>query len=64
VARSRPPRRLLGIFRKAPAGGRPGSYPSTKKQAGRELNIAPSDTGGAEDGDLVSVDLVGANAAG
>jgi len=32
--------------------------PVDKKQAGRELNIAPPDTGGAEDGDLVSVDLV------
>ncbi len=32
--------------------------PVDKKQAGRELNIAPPDTGGAEDGDLVSVDLL------
>ena len=37
-------------------GGR--LVPVDKKQAGRELNIAPPDTGGAEDGDLVSVDLV------
>ena len=37
-------------------GGR--LVPVDKKQAGRELNIAPADTGGAEDGDLVSVDLV------
>jgi ribonuclease R len=49
--------RLLGIFRKAPDGGGR-LVPVDKKQAGRELNIAPSDTGGAEDGDLVSVDLV------
>ncbi len=49
--------RLLGIFRKAPGGGGR-LVPVDKKQAGRELNIAPSDTGGAEDGDLVSVDLV------
>ena len=49
--------RLLGIFRKAPSGGGR-LVPVDKKQAGRELNIAPSDTGGAEDGDLVSVDLV------
>ena len=49
--------RLLGIFRKLPnGGGRLG--PVDKKQAGRELNIAATDTGGAEDGDLVSVDLV------
>jgi len=49
--------RLLGIFRNAPGGGGR-LVPVDKKQAGRELNIAPSDTGGAEDGDLVSVDLV------
>ncbi|MBR1271085.1 ribonuclease R [Bradyrhizobium sp. AUGA SZCCT0222] len=49
--------RLLGIFRKLPDGGGR-MVPVDKKQAGRELNIASSDTGGAEDGDLVSVDLV------
>jgi ribonuclease R len=49
--------RLLGIFRQAPGGGGR-LVPVDKKQAGRELNIAPSDTSGAEDGDLVSVDLV------
>src|SRR5437588_1324067 len=49
--------RLLGIFRKLPDGGGR-LVPVDKKQAGRELNIAPSDSGGAEDGDLVSVDLV------
>ena len=49
--------RLLGIFRKSPNGGGR-LIPVDKKQAGRELNIASSDTGGAEDGDLVSVDLV------
>ncbi len=49
--------RLLGIFRKTPDGGGR-LVPVDKKQAGRELNIAPPDTGGAEDGDLVSVDLV------
>src|SRR5690242_17633913 len=49
--------RLLGIFRQTPGGGGR-LVPVDKKQAGRELNIAPSDTGGAEDGDLVSVDLV------
>jgi ribonuclease R len=49
--------RVLGIFRKtADGGGR--LVPVDKKQAGRELNIAPPDTAGAEDGDLVSVDLV------
>jgi ribonuclease R len=49
--------RILGIFRRTPDGGGR-LVPVDKKQAGRELNIAPSDTGGAEDGDLVSVDLV------
>jgi ribonuclease R len=49
--------RQLGIFRNLPGGGGR-LVPVDKKQAGRELNIAPSDTGGAEDGDLVSVDLV------
>ncbi len=49
--------RVLGLFRKAPDGGGR-LIPVDKKQAGRELNIAKSDTLGAEDGDLVSVDLV------
>ena len=49
--------RVLGIFRKlADGGGR--LVPVDKKQAGRELNIAKADSGGAEDGDLVSVNLV------
>ncbi|MBR0800182.1 ribonuclease R [Bradyrhizobium jicamae] len=49
--------RILGIFRRNPDGsGR--LIPVDKKQAGRELNIARHDTGEAEDGDLVSVDLV------
>jgi ribonuclease R len=49
--------RVLGIFRKTPNGGGR-LVPVDKKQAGRELNIAKADTGGAEDGDLVSVDIV------
>ncbi|HET7886292.1 MAG TPA: ribonuclease R [Bradyrhizobium sp.] len=49
--------RVLGLFRKNPDGsGR--LIPVDKKQAGRELNIAKNDTLGAEDGDLISVDLV------
>ena len=49
--------RVLGVFRKNVDGsGR--LIPVDKKQAGRELNIAKSDTLGAEDGDLISVDLV------
>jgi len=49
--------RVLGIFRSLPDGGGR-LVPVDKKQAGRELNIAKADAGGAEDGDLVSVDLV------
>jgi ribonuclease R len=49
--------RVLGIFRSLPGGGGR-LIPVDKKQAGRELNIARDDSGGAQDGDLVSVDLV------
>jgi ribonuclease R len=49
--------RVLGIFRALPDGGGR-LVPVDKKQAGRELNIAKADTGGAVDGDLVSVDLI------
>ena len=49
--------RVLGIFRALPGGGGR-LVPVDKKQAGRELNIAKADSNGAEDGDLVSVDLV------
>ena len=49
--------RVLGIFRAA-AGGGGRLIPVDKKQAGRELNISKADSNGAEDGDLVSVDVV------
>jgi ribonuclease R len=49
--------RVLGVFRALPDGGGR-LVPVDKKQAGRELNIAKADTGGAADGDLVSVDLI------
>jgi len=49
--------RVLGIFHALPGGGGR-LVPVDKKQAGRELNITKADTGGAEDGDLISVDLV------
>ena len=49
--------RVLGIFRALPQGGGR-LVPVDKKQAGRELNIAKADSLGAEDGDLISVDLV------
>src|SRR6202011_3134887 len=49
--------RVLRIFRALAAGG--GRLIAVdKKKTGRELNIAQGDTGGAEDGDLVSVDLI------
>ena len=50
--------RMLGIFRRSPDGsGR--LIGIDKKQAGRgELNIAKADSMGAEDGDLVSVDMI------
>jgi ribonuclease R len=49
--------RVLGIFRRlASGGGR--LVPVDRKQAGRELNIAVNDSQGAQDGDLVSVDLI------
>ncbi len=49
--------RVLGVFRALPDGGGR-LIPVDKKQAGKELNIARTDTAGAQDGDLVSVDLV------
>jgi ribonuclease R len=49
--------RVLGVFRSTPDGGGR-LVPVDKKQAGRELNIARPDTGGAVDGDLVSVDII------
>lgn len=49
--------RVLGIYRALPAGGGR-LVPVDKKQAGRELNIAKADSANAEDGDLVSVELV------
>ncbi len=49
--------RVLGIFRALPDGGGR-LIPVDKKQVGRELNIAKADSAGAEDGDLVSVDLI------
>jgi ribonuclease R len=47
--------RVLGIFRAAPDGGR--LVPIDKKNAGRELAIAPHHAGGAHDGDLVAVEV-------
>jgi ribonuclease R len=49
--------RVLGIFRALPNGdGR--MIPIDKKQVGRELAIASAHAGGAQDGDLVSVELM------
>jgi ribonuclease R len=49
--------RVLGIFRRLPDGGAR-LIPVDKKQAGRELNISKADSLDAQDGDLVSVDLI------
>ena len=49
--------RILGVFRSLPEGGGR-LVPVDKKFADRELNIAKTDTLGAQDGDLVSVDIV------
>ncbi|QQN61891.1 ribonuclease R [Bradyrhizobium diazoefficiens] len=49
--------RILGVFRELPEGGGR-LVPVDKKSADRELNIAAADTHGAQDGDLVSVDIV------
>lgn len=49
--------RVLGIFRALPNGdGR--LIPVDKKQVGRELAIASAHSSGAQDGDLVSVELM------
>jgi ribonuclease R len=50
--------RVLGIFRALPGGGGGRLIPVEKKQAGRELAIAASDSREAKDGDLVSVELL------
>jgi len=49
--------RILGVFRALPEGGGR-LVPVDKKFADRELNIAKADTQGAQDGDLISVDIV------
>jgi ribonuclease R len=49
--------RVLGIFRSLPDGGGR-LVPVDRKQAGRELNIAEADRNSAQDGDLISVDLI------
>jgi ribonuclease R len=48
--------RALGIFRGMPGGGGR-LVPIDKKQLGRELTIAASDTAGATDGDLIAVEV-------
>ena len=48
--------RMLGIFRGLPNGGGR-LVPIDKKQLGRETAIAAIDAGGAEDGDLVAVEV-------
>ncbi|HWP26231.1 MAG TPA: ribonuclease R [Xanthobacteraceae bacterium] len=53
----RAPQRVLGIFRGLPGGGGR-LVPIDKKQLGRELAIAPAQTGDARDGDLVAVHIL------
>ncbi len=48
--------RALGILRSVPNGG-VRLVPIDKKQLGREIAIAPDATAGAEDGDLVAVEV-------
>jgi ribonuclease R len=55
---SRARHRVLGVLR-VEANGHGRIVPIDKKQAGRELAVAAADFGEAQDGDLVSVDLVG-----
>ncbi len=52
----------IGIFRRVPGGGR--LVPVDKKSLGRELQIPKGAENGAEDGDLVAVDLMSARAYG
>lgn len=52
----KPKQRVLGIFHAAPGGG--GRIePVEKKQIGKTLTIAPHADGGAQDGDLVAVEV-------
>ncbi|ALK09354.1 Ribonuclease R [Blastochloris viridis] len=49
--------RILGLYRRLPGGGGR-LVPIEKKNIGRELSVPPGAEGDAEDGDLVSADLV------
>lgn len=49
--------RVLGIFRALPGGGGR-LVPVDKKQLGREIAIAASDSSGAQDGELIAADLL------
>jgi ribonuclease R len=49
--------RVLGLYRRLPGGGGR-LVPIDKKNLGRELSVPPGAEGEAEDGDLVSADLV------
>ena len=48
-------RRMLGIFREGPRGGR---IEPVDKRAAREWSVPAGETGGAEDGDLVEADEI------
>ncbi len=51
------PQQLIGVFR-AHGGGGGRLVPVDKKSLGREIDIAPGETGGAEDGELVAVETI------
>lgn len=51
-------KQTMGIFRAAPQGGGGRIIPIDKKQLGRELQVPPGAEQDAEDGDLVTVELM------
>ncbi len=51
------PQQLIGVFR-AHGGGGGRLVPVDKKSLGREIDIAPGETAGAEDGELVAVETI------
>ncbi len=51
------PQQLIGVFR-AHGGGGGRLMPVDKKSLGREIDIAPGETGDAEDGELVAVETI------
>jgi ribonuclease R len=52
----KPKPRQMGVFRRNPQTGGGRILPIEKRNASRELDVPPDQTGGAEDGDLVAVE--------